>query len=83
MTLVEAPVKPEPAAAPEEPKKGSWFDSLLLTVLAILLALLIGGLMIVFSDDQVRTDLGYFFTSPSDFFLDAWYTLRDAYIALF
>ena len=82
MTAVAAPVKPEPAPAPQPPKS-RWTDSLLLTALAIVLALLIGGLMIVFSDDQVRTSLGYFFQAPGDFFSNAWYTLRDSYIALF
>ncbi|CAN5456219.1 hypothetical protein BH10ACT8_BH10ACT8_21110 [soil metagenome] len=82
MTAVAAPVKPEPAAPAEQPTS-RWTDSLLLTALSVLVALLIGGLMIVFSDDQVRTDLGYFFQSPGDFFTDAYYTLRDAYIALF
>ncbi|MGX7680922.1 ABC transporter permease subunit [Jatrophihabitans sp. DSM 45814] len=82
MTAVATPVRQETAPAPEQPK-AKWTDSLLLTALSILLALLLGGLLIVFSDDQVRTDLGYFFQSPGDFFSDAWFTLRDAYIALF
>jgi simple sugar transport system permease protein len=58
-------------------------NSWVLTVLAILLALVIGGLMIVFSDDKVRHDLGYFFSSPGDTFTDGWYTFRDSFIALF
>ncbi len=84
MTAVAAPPAPESSTVePQPPARSGRGDSWLLTLLAIVLALLIGGLMIVFSDDQVRTDLGYFFTSPSDFFHDAWYTLRDSYIALF
>jgi simple sugar transport system permease protein len=75
--------KPEPAKAAPESRGPRRSDSWLLTLLAIVLALLIGGLMVVFSDEQVRIDLGYFFSSPGDFFTDAWYTLRDAYIALF
>ena len=82
MTAVATPVKPEPAPA-ETQAKSRWTDSLLLTALSVVLALLIGGLLIVFSDEQVRIDLGYFFQHPTDFFQDAWYTLRDAYIALF
>ena len=83
-TVLEAPQAsagaPQPDSAPAKRQPGrSW----IVTVLATLLALLIGGLMVVFSDDQVRTDLGYFFSSPGDFFSDAWYTLRDTYIALF
>ncbi len=66
-------------AQPARRRNRSW----VVTVLAVLLALLIGGLMVVFSDERVRTDLGYLFSSPTDFFNDAWYTLRDTYIALF
>ncbi len=69
----------EPAVEPAKTPSRSW----VVTLLAVLLALFIGGLMVVFSDQQVRTDLGYLFSSPSDFFNDAWYTLRDTYVALF
>jgi ABC-type uncharacterized transport system permease subunit len=80
-TVVDAPAsggQPEP-----DVNLGGRSTSWLLTVLATLLALLIGGLMIVFSDETVRKDLGFFVKSPVDFFRDSWYTLRDAYIALF
>jgi ABC-type uncharacterized transport system permease subunit len=83
MTTLESPPAPAETATPTPPQRSRWYDSLLLTVLSVILALFIGGLMIVFSDDQVRTDLGFFFTSPGSFFSDAWYTFRDAYIALF
>jgi general nucleoside transport system permease protein len=79
---LEAPPAPEPAQATSAGAGRRW-ESWLLTTLAVLLALLIGGLMIAFSDDKVRQDLGYFFNSPGDFFTDTWYTMRDAYIALF
>jgi simple sugar transport system permease protein len=72
-----------PTAAPQPTSRTPRSDSWLVTALAILLALFIGGLLIIFSDETVRTDLGYFFNSPGDFFRDAWYTLRDAYLALF
>ncbi|HTZ45583.1 MAG TPA: hypothetical protein VMB79_17115 [Jatrophihabitans sp.] len=80
----ELSAAPEAAGLPTATPTGrrrnrSW----VVTVLAILLALVIGNLMVVFSDQQVRTDLGYFFSSPGDFFNDAWYTFRDAFIALF
>jgi simple sugar transport system permease protein len=83
MTTIEAPPAPTETAASTPPQRNRWYDTLLLTALAVVLALVIGGLMIVFSDDKVRSDLGYFFTSPGDTFRDAWYTFRDAYIALF
>ncbi|MEO9238352.1 MAG: ABC transporter permease, partial [Jatrophihabitantaceae bacterium] len=78
-TLASQADGPAPGTEPGKQPNRAW----VVTVLALLLALLIGGLMVVFSDEKVRTDLGYLFSSPADFFTDAWYTLRDAYIALF
>ncbi|WP_019061957.1 ABC transporter permease subunit [Streptomyces prunicolor] len=67
------------ARLPWTPRGDGW----LVTVLAVVLALLIGGLFIALSAPVVRTDLGYFFQHPTDTFQDAWYTVRDAYLALF
>ncbi|HEX2903620.1 MAG TPA: hypothetical protein VHO01_09215 [Jatrophihabitans sp.] len=80
----ELATEPTSAGLPSEARAASGRSrSWIVTVLAIVLALVIGNLMVVFSDQQVRTDLGYFFNSPSDFFRDGWYTFRDAFIALF
>ncbi|HEU5268674.1 MAG TPA: ABC transporter permease, partial [Jatrophihabitans sp.] len=80
----ELSVAPAAAGLPEEPHPaGRHSRSWIVTVLAILLALVIGNLMVVFSDQQVRTDLGYFFSSPGDAIRDGWFTFRDAFIALF
>lgn len=80
----ELAAAPAAAGLPDEGKPaGGRNKSWIVTVLAIVLALVIGNLMVVFSDQQVRTDLGYFFNSPGDFFSDGWYTFRDAFIALF
>jgi ABC-type uncharacterized transport system permease subunit len=80
----ELSAAPTAAGLPAEPRPaGRRNRSWIVTVLAIVLALVIGNLMVVFSDQQVRTDLGYFFSSPADFFNDGWYTFRDAFIALF
>ena len=48
-----------------------------------MLALIVGGILMADSDPQVRTDFGYFFQHPTDLFRDSWYTIRDAYKALF
>ncbi|MFL6160723.1 MAG: ABC transporter permease subunit [Jatrophihabitantaceae bacterium] len=80
----ELSVAPTAAGLPDEPRPpGRHNRSWIVTVLAIVLALIIGNLMVVFSDQQVRTDLGYFFSSPADLFNDGWYTFRDAFVALF
>jgi len=80
----ELSAAPEVAGTPiEQPPGRRRNRSWVVTVLAIVLALVIGNLMVVFSDQQVRTDLGYFFNSPGDFFTDGWYTFRDSFVALF
>ena len=79
----ELATAPAAAGLPDEGPTRGRNKSWVVTVLAIVLALVIGNLMVVFSDQQVRTDLGYFFNSPSDFFSDGWYTFRDSFIALF
>jgi general nucleoside transport system permease protein len=80
----ELSVAPAAAGLPGEPRPaGRRNRSWIVTVLAILLALVLGNLMVVFSDQQVRTDLGYFVSSPADALRDGWFTFRDAFIALF
>jgi simple sugar transport system permease protein len=79
--LTEQPETP-PVGEPPAPRR-QWNDSWLITVLAIFSALVLGGLLIAISDETVRSDLGYFFQHPGDTFSDAWYTVRDAYKALF
>lgn len=82
-----AAVAEHPAAPPQEgpaaPRSNSLRDNLVITLLAVVLALVLGALLMIFSDDQTRADLGFFFQHPSDFFLDALYTVRDGYKALF
>ena len=72
-----APTPPESAA--RKPRGDGW----LVTTLAIVLALAIGGVLMALADPTVHTDLGYFFQHPLDTFQDSWYTMRDAYKALF
>lgn len=50
---------------------------------ALLLALLAGSVLIVFTDDQVRESLGYFFSRPSDTLGAMWEAIAGAYAALF
>ncbi|WP_432509858.1 ABC transporter permease [Kineococcus sp. SYSU DK001] len=57
---------------------GGW----LLTACAILSALLVGAVLIVIGDEQSRASAQYFFSYPWDFFSNAWYSVRDAYLAL-
>lgn len=74
------PTEPAPEDLVRRQRRG---DTWLVTLLAVVVALVIGGLLMIFSDDVVRRDLGYLFQHPMDFFTDSWYTVRDAYKAMF
>ncbi|RJK95287.1 ABC transporter permease [Vallicoccus soli] len=57
--------------------------SALLTLLAVVLALVVGAVLIVFSDQEVLDTLGYLTARPSDFLSAAWDSVSGAYSALF
>jgi ABC-type uncharacterized transport system permease subunit len=75
-----------PAAPPEEflpaprAKRG---DTWLVTVLAIVVALVLGGLLMIFTDSTSLGDLPYLFGSPGAFFGDAWHIVSASYQAMF
>ena len=81
-TTLERPTAPAPKTAPDE-ETTQRSDGWRVTLLAILLALIIGGILMAVADSTTRTAFGYFFQHPSEGLLDAWYTMRDAYKALF
>ena len=55
----------------------------MVSVLAVLLALVIGGLLIASTDKQVATTSTYFFARPTDFLAAVWNAATRSYIALF
>jgi len=77
---------------PETParKKIAWNEvardiasgGLVRTLLAVLLALIVGALLVVFTNDRVADTLGYLFARPGDFFAAAGKALSDAGNAL-
>lgn len=58
-------------------------SSWLLTLAAIVLAVLLGAVLIIATDPAVQEAAGYFFARPSDFFSAAWNAASSAYLALF
>ncbi|MFN2519263.1 MAG: ABC transporter permease [Jatrophihabitantaceae bacterium] len=58
-------------------------NSLVLTLLALLCALLVGAIMIVIADPPTRTAMGYFFSAPGDTFTRGWHAISAGYVALF
>ena len=55
----------------------------LVTVLAIFTALVVGAVLIVFSDENVLSTWGYFFAAPGDALSASWNAVSAAYSALF
>jgi len=55
----------------------------LVSVLAILVSLVVGGLLIAFTNADFRGALGYFFARPGDALSAGWHAAADAYGALF
>ncbi|MDQ1555616.1 MAG: ral nucleoside transport system permease protein [Actinomycetota bacterium] len=95
----DAPTELEPSQVPPEerarPEGSELLDgasrvlrdilsgSALLSVLAVILALIAGGILIVLTDSNVQATAGYFFSRPSDTVQAVWNSLSGAYSALF
>ncbi|MBN9606059.1 MAG: ABC transporter permease [Actinomycetales bacterium] len=90
---------PTPTLNPDAPLPGEddgeranrWNDLLrriatgnaLVSVLAVLLAIVVGGVLIAVTDEGVQTAAGYFFARPGDTFAAIWKAVSGAYVALF
>ena len=73
---------------PEEPPAprrdlSAWLPTLTDSVLAVVLALLVGAVMIALSTPRVVESLSYFFSYPWDFFRFSGQAVGDGYSALF
>lgn len=98
-TTQQAPASQDPneAAVNGEPKTGDVLEaprqnklitqllssSVTTTVLAIVLSMIIGGLLIAFTDPKVQAAAGYFFSRPLDTFVAIWNSVAGGYAALF
>lgn len=80
MTAVEKPADP---ARTEPAQRGQRNRGWLVTVLAVVVALVLGGLLMIFTDPKVQSDLGFVFSAPGYFFGDAWRVVATAYNAMF
>ncbi|WP_309065783.1 ABC transporter permease [Microbacterium sp.] len=82
---------PETSTAPAEPRPGRqntvireiMAGSVVRAILAIVLAMIIGGLLIVVTNPRVQETAGYFFARPQDMLGAAWEAFSGAYAALF
>ena len=55
----------------------------IVTILAVLLALILGGLLIASTDKVVAATSSYFFARPTDFLAAVWSAATGSYVALF
>jgi simple sugar transport system permease protein len=54
-----------------------------ISILAVVLAMLVGAILIAITDDEVQKASGYFFARPGDMLLAIWESVSGAYSALF
>src|ERR1700754_231355 len=84
----------QPPTEPEEeetPESSRWREvarditarSAMVAVLSVFLAVLVGSLLIAFTDERVRETAGYITARPQDFFQASWDAVWGAYTALF
>jgi general nucleoside transport system permease protein len=81
-TSTKEPVAPQPKPSPGASRWEAWLPTVKDTLGAIVLALLVGALLIIFSTPRVIESLSYFFSYPWDFFRYAAIAVWDGYSAL-
>jgi ABC-type uncharacterized transport system permease subunit len=82
-----SPVLPT-ATVPPPPRQNQLIREVLrgsvtTTILAIVLAMLIGGILVALTDARVQQAAGYFFARPQDTLIAIWDAVAGAYSALF
>jgi len=89
-TIVAEPA-PQPAGEPGQEQRSRWDSALrdilggsaMISVLAVVVALVVGAVLIAFTDERVQETAGYFFSRPSDMLSAVWNAVSGAYSALF
>ncbi len=82
---------PDSDQAPHQPDDGHWHHvwrsittgNATVAVGAIFLAVVVGSLLILLTDDDVRASASYITARPADFFQASWNAISGAYTALF
>lgn len=81
------PGAPSPAQRPEDRWGRLVQDiargNLLVVVASFVFAFIIGSVLILIADQEVREAAGYFFARPADTFTAAWQSITQAYAAMF
>ncbi|GAB3585055.1 ABC transporter permease [Leifsonia lichenia] len=82
---------PEPTKAPGVEPPSRWQvamrdiagGSVVISILAVVIALVIGAILIAITDPTVQKASGYFFARPGDTFQAIWHSVSSAYVSLF
>ncbi|GLJ78402.1 ABC transporter permease [Microbacterium imperiale] len=87
LPAASGPLTGQPEVAPP-PRSNVFLKELLrgsavTTILAIVLAMIAGGVLIAFTDDDVQEAAGYFFARPGDTLAAIWAAVSGGYEALF
>ncbi len=92
-TAPAQPVNPQtPAPAPAGDKDDSRWNqairdimggSVVISILAVVLALIVGAILIALTDPGVQKAAGYFFARPGDTFSAIWTSVSNAYASMF
>ncbi|WP_371741881.1 ABC transporter permease [Herbiconiux sp. VKM Ac-2851] len=79
--------KPVPAAEPPSRWRTTFNEiiggSVMISILAVVLAMIAGGILIAVTDENVQKAAGYFFARPGDTFAEIWKAVSGAYVSLF
>ncbi|MBM7790847.1 ABC transporter permease [Tenggerimyces flavus] len=73
---------PSPSPAPVRSARFSWVRELIVSLAAVLLALVVGAVLIIISDQNVLPTFTYFFSRPADALIASWTAVSEAYLAL-
>ncbi len=87
----QVPAAQQAPAAPAEKEPSRWAlaareiagGNAVISILAVLVALVVGALFIAIFNEQVQAKAAYFFSRPGDTFAAAWHVIVEAYSALF
>lgn len=88
-----APAQPaQPGQPAEKPKDDDRWNrairdimggSVVISILAVVLALIVGGILIALTDPEVQKASTYFFARPGDTFAAVWNSVSSAYTSMF
>jgi len=85
---VPDPTPDDPRSVPSASGRALWYslrggNAFTITVLALITALVVGGLLNAFTNTMVLHAWGNFFSAPGNALAQAWDTAVGAYVALF